>query len=184
MRSYEMESTRREALGRALRIVCRQRGLFFLVARDFRLAARTGADGLHLPEGLARHGILSPTRLWLRWSGRLLTVAAHSPGAIRRARTLGATAVLLSPVFPTTSHPGARTIGVTRFAAWHRQAGMPVYALGGMNARSARRLGHHRIAGISLRGYGEAMPPPCPHRGRINPTPRHPNVVQACGGRP
>lgn len=127
--------------------LCRARRLRLLVAGDARLALAAGAYGLHLPEGLACGG----DRRWRLWRkpGWLVTAAAHSPGAIARARRAGVDAVLLSPVFPTASHPGATTLGALRFAAWTRKAGVPVYALGGMTAATSRRLSGSGAAGIA-----------------------------------
>lgn len=130
----------RRALGARLARVCRRRRLYLLVAGDARLAAALGADGLHLPEYLARRGPPPVARLWLRRRGAVLTAACHSPAALARAAALGADLALLSPVFPTRSHPGAATLGPVRFALWAGRAGLPVAALGGVTAATARRL--------------------------------------------
>jgi len=54
--------------------------------------------------------------------------------------------VLLSPVFPTRSHPGGKVLGALRFRLLAARSRLPVLALGGMNARRAR----------ALRGFGWA----------------------------
>lgn len=135
------ESPERAAIGRRLASVCRRRGLVLLVAADHHLAGRLNACGLHMPEGLARHGVLSPLLLWRRRRGALLTTAAHGPAALARAAVLGADAALLSPVFPTASHPGAKTLGPWRASLMARRARVPVVAMGGMTGRRLRRLG-------------------------------------------
>jgi thiamine-phosphate pyrophosphorylase len=137
----------REAKAAALLEVCRQRGLALLIAADWRLAARLGADGVHLPEALA--GTAPAIRRGRRW---LVTAAAHSERALRQAARAGVDAVLLSPVFPTASHPGARTLGAVRFAGLVRRAAVPVYALGGIDASTAPRLGHSGAVGIAAIG--------------------------------
>ena len=137
----------REELARRLVSRCRQRGIRLLIAGDVRLAAAVGADGVHLPEALARRG---PGN-WIRWRrpGWLVTAAAHSPAALFLAEKAGADAALLSPVFPTLSHPGGRTIGPLLFAAWRRSSPLPVYALGGLSLTSVRRLAASGAAGIA-----------------------------------
>ena len=141
------EDPERDAKLRALARVCRRRRLRLVVAGDARLALASGADGVHLPEGLVPRGRLRrPKRDWL------VTAAAHSAAAIRRAAAAGANAVLLAPVFPTRSHPGARALGPLRFAALARRAGLPVYALGGIDAAGARRLGPSGAVGIAAIG--------------------------------
>ncbi len=154
----------RAELGRRLSALCRARRLLFLVAGDVRLAAALRADGLHLPEGLAR---TSARQLaWLRARGGWLSVAAHSAPALRRARRLGADWALLSPVFATASHPGAPSLGPRRFAALARGAGLPVLALGGVTAANAGRLrGAAGVAAVSglaqRRGLARAVGSAC-----------------------
>jgi thiamine-phosphate pyrophosphorylase len=128
----------REALGRTLRRLCRERRLLFLVANDARLAARLRADGLHLAEGVARQA--ARPLAWVRARRGVLSIAAHNPAALRRAGRLGADWATLSPVFPTASHPGAPTLGSRRFARWARRAGLPVLALGGITGETVRVL--------------------------------------------
>lgn len=122
----------RASLARALAALCRRRGLKLLVAEDWRLAAAVGAAGVHLPERPLRR--FRPRRGWL------VTAAAHSRPALVRAARIGAQAALLSPAFPTASHPGRPALGPVRFAALARAAPLPVYALGGVTAARARRL--------------------------------------------
>jgi len=142
----------RAALAEKLARLSKQHGLVFVVAADWRLAARIKADGLHLPEHAARS--LSPgARLWLR--SKLLTAAAHSAEGLRHAKKAKADAVFLAPVFATRSHPGARFLGRLRFAQLVRQAGMPVMALGGVNAGTISALNDSASAGIAGIGFAQ-----------------------------
>lgn len=128
-----------EALGRRLRALARRRRLLFLVGADEKLAARLKADGLHLPERLLR----AAPRLRARRPLWVVTGAAHSGQALRRARRLDA--AFLSPAFPTRS-PGPRAggprrdLGPVRFALLVRGAASPAYALGGVTGARLRRL--------------------------------------------
>lgn len=65
---------------------------------------------------------------------------AHSVREGRVARRKGAEALLVSPVHPTRTHPGARSLGVLRAARIARAVGLPAIALGGMTARRFKRL--------------------------------------------
>jgi thiamine-phosphate pyrophosphorylase len=131
--------------GRQLVRAARRRGLLVLAGADPALAAAIGADGVHLPERMAaRAGGVRRTRP--RW---IVTAAAHSAAAIVAARRSGADAVFVSPVFASASPSAGRPIGALRFAALVRDAGLPVFALGGVNARTARRLAPTRAAGLA-----------------------------------
>jgi len=132
----------RLALARQLRRIAAQRRLVLLLAGPPPAGLAAGADGAHLAE--------ARTRYWRRpRRGFRVTCAAHSLPALRRAERAGADAVLLSPAFPTASHPNARTLGPLRLAALCRQARLPVIALGGIDARGARRLAGARLAGLA-----------------------------------
>lgn len=140
-RHYEWSKSDREALALRLAALCRARGLRLLVAGDPGLALRCGADGLHLPQAMLVYAA-GVARRHPRW---LLTAAAHDAGAIAQAARGGVDAVLISPVFPTASHPGAAGLGVVRFAqlaAMARRKCLGVYALGGIAEQTARRLVH------------------------------------------
>ncbi len=145
----------RETLARNLLELTRPGGIRLLIAGDARLARRLGADGLHLPEWMARRDKAE----WQAWRrpGWLVTAAAHSPAALWNACRAGADAALLAPVFATNSHPGAKTLGALRFAAWCGRAPLAVYALGGITAETARRLGPGPAVGIAAIG-GLARP--------------------------
>jgi thiamine-phosphate pyrophosphorylase len=120
------DAARRRALGEALRQM--PRGLILLAADDPWLAARL--HGIHLPEIRAREAAhwraLRPD--WI------ITVAAHSARALHIAH---ADAALLSPVFPTASHPGAPVLTAARARMIARRAPLPVLALGGVTAQNA-----------------------------------------------
>ncbi|MEO8927091.1 MAG: thiamine phosphate synthase [Caulobacteraceae bacterium] len=133
------------ARGLALARQARRHGLVFLVGADARLAVRLRADGVHLPQRLtARPGAIKALRRRF-----LVTAAAHDLPAARRARRAGVDAIVISPVFPSASPSAGRPLGVLRFAALVRRAGLPAYALGGVNAKTARRLTGSGAAGLA-----------------------------------
>lgn len=134
----------REALGRALRQLCRSRRIVFLVAGDVRLAQRLRADGAHLPQGLA-HRIKAARNARANW---LITASAHGAASLARASLAGADAVFLSPVFATASHPDAKNLGPAGFARLAHSARRPVIALGGVTEDTARLLRGSRACGI------------------------------------
>ncbi len=147
LRHYDAPN--RARLAADLARLCRARGVLLSIAGDVRLARVIGADGVHLPE----HALVGGRRAGAD-PRFLVTAAAHSLPALRRAVQAGADAAVLSPVFATASHPGAPTLGPTRFARLIAAASLPVYALGGIEAANARRLRASGAVGIAaIRAY-------------------------------
>ncbi len=82
----------------------------------------------------------------------LLSVSCHSPVEIEKAKQLGASIILLSPVKETTSHPGVAGIGWKKFTELVVDIDAPVYALGGMTQNDltdAKNSGAQGVAAIS-----------------------------------
>jgi len=152
-RHYELAPHDREKRARQACSAARYRNIPFLVAGDAKLAARIGADGLHLPEWQIMR---LESRLALNLPFGFITAAAHSPAALRRAASAGVDAALLSPVFATKSHVGARPLGLAKAAEWARAATLPVYALGGINEETAARLSGTDFCGIAGIGFASA----------------------------
>ena len=136
-RHYHLADADRIARWFELLRLARAKGHAAILADSAQTAREWGADGVY---GAPR--ALYPTR-------DLLTLAtAHSLRDIALANRARADAVLLSPVFPTRSHPGAATLGPLRFRRLAAHAQMPVIALGGMTARTSHRLACSRWAAI------------------------------------
>ena len=136
-RHYHLAEPERRQRFETIRRICRARGLLLVLSGTPALARTWRADGSY---GEAVRGRTLAT--------------AHGLPEIGRANRLRAGAVLLSPVFPTRSHPGGRTLGPVRFLLLAQRSLVPVIALGGMNRRSARRLpgfGWAAIDGLATR---------------------------------
>lgn len=134
-RHYHLAPPARRARFERLARIARARGHWVILSGSLRDAKRWGADGVY--------GRASKTH------DKVLHLAtAHSLREIGATRRVGADAILLSPVFPTRSHPGARVLGPLRFRLLAARAGAPVIALGGMTIQRARRLRTGRWAAI------------------------------------
>lgn len=152
LRHYDVP--KRSGLAQRLATLCRARGLKFLVGGDWRLAARVGADGVHLSDDAARSGLAAGGRLWRRGkASRLLTVSAHGARGLQRGAELRASAALLGPVFRTASHPRRAPLGNLRMALMIRAARLPVLALGGVTTANIKKLHGAGIAGIAGIGF-------------------------------
>ena len=131
--------------GRRLARVARHRGLVLLVGADAGLASRIRADGVHLPERLAQRlpGLKRARPGWI------VTCAAHSTGALAAAGRAGADAAFLSPAFESRSPSAGTPMGALRFAQRVRGARLPIYALGGINARTVRLIVRSGASGVA-----------------------------------
>lgn len=136
-RHYHLPPEERARRWRALARIARQRGHWLIWAGDSAAARAMQAHGSYGPPGKAARKPDLP---------RITT--AHSLAELAAARRSGADAVMLSPVFPTRSHPGSRALGPLRFRLMAARAGIPVIALGGMNRITAKRLAWPRQAAI------------------------------------
>jgi thiamine-phosphate pyrophosphorylase len=129
-RHYHLPPKERRARFEALAAIARAHGHWLVLAGTVREARAWRADGAYGP----------PSRL-ARGPAALRLVTAHSLAEIAMARRARADAVVLSPVFATRSHPGARVLGPLRFRLLAARAGVRVVALGGMDAARRRRIG-------------------------------------------
>lgn len=140
----------REDLAWTLREACQTRSIKLLVADDIDLAQRVAADGVHFPERRMGASRLAH-RVNRRW---ILSASVHGPKGIAAARQLPVDFLLVSPFLETRSHPGARSLGATGLAAMIAMARQPVFALGGIDEATVRRLASLRVAGFGLiRGW-------------------------------
>lgn len=141
----DYDDPRRERLARRYRAMAHARGVRFLLAGDARLAAAIGADGVHLPASAHREVAPHEPRL-------IISAACHNAADLDRAAAIYADVALLSPVFPTESHPGAEHLGPARFKALAARSAVPVLALGGVDETNAPLLKGANIAGIAAIG--------------------------------
>jgi thiamine-phosphate pyrophosphorylase len=128
----------RKHVAERLASLCRARGLILLIAADSDLARRFGV-GVHWPERLL------PRQ---RTNESFVTVSAHSRDGALRARAFGADACILSPVFPTRSGAARAPLGLFAASQIACSAGLPVIALGGVNAETMRKLPGRGFAGL------------------------------------
>jgi len=130
---------------RRLREIADARGLMLLIGLDAALAEVCAADGVHLPE----RALDQAPALRVRRPGWTLTGAAHGAVGLAAGEAAGLDAAVLSPVFPSRSPSAGAPLGVERFSALARDAGLPVYALGGVTPATAPALTGSGAAGIA-----------------------------------
>lgn len=106
--------------------------------------AQTLNTGVHLN---SRRLLACRTKPELR--GQYLSASVHNETELRHAMHLGVDFVVISPVLPTRSHPGADTLGWEALAELIQQATIPVYALGGLNAQDIAKARQHGAQGVA-----------------------------------
>ena len=133
-RHYHLATQQRRRLFCQVQRICRRRGHILLLASDARTAMRWHADGFHQRS---------------RGNGRQLhSAAVHDVRELARIRPFQPDLLLLSPLFATKSHDGARPLGPLAFNRLAKVAGQPaIIALGGMNQRNAMMLSPQMVHG-------------------------------------
>lgn len=137
-RHYHLVGLERWQRFRELRRIARSMDHRVVLADSALTATEWGADGVYG----------APRSLWPTRRGLLHLATAHNLHEVGLANRLGADAVLLSPVFPTRSHPGGKTLGPVRFRLLAKASQAPVIALGGMDREHAAALQWPRWAAI------------------------------------
>jgi 8-oxo-dGTP diphosphatase len=141
----EKNLSRAELRELALRVVklAHASGAKVLLNGDVTLAQEVDADGVHLTSTQLVEITERPTLEWC-------AASCHSAEELRRAEALGCDFVVLSPVLPTQSHPGADHLGWESFAAIAAGSSIPVYALGGLTHADMQTAWQHVAHGIAL----------------------------------
>lgn len=147
VREKALNSARLLALASEIRTVTRSFDARLLIHSQIDVALAVDADGVHLSS--ADIASMPSVRQWLNDPACSLSVSCHSAAELEQAAALGADFAMLSPVFPTASHPGAPHLGAERFRQLASDAKLPVVALGGIDSDNCRALAGHNMAVIS-----------------------------------
>ena len=114
-----------------------------IINSDVDLARSTGAAGVQL-------NAAELMRMQQRPDVALCGASCHDRRELDQAARLGLDFVVLSPVMPTQSHPGAETLGWQRFTELIADFPLPVYALGGLNMDDLNTALEHGAHGVSM----------------------------------
>jgi len=138
LREKDLDSARLLAAASELRAITGSYGARLLLHSQADVALAVGADGVHL--AASEIATLPQLRAWLRAPSMSLSVSCHSSDELQRAAEVGADFALLSPVFPTATHPGAPALGAARFHELAVSTELPVVALGGIDGGNRQQL--------------------------------------------
>jgi thiamine-phosphate pyrophosphorylase len=142
----EKQLSARSLAGLVERCVARARSIRILVNTRADIALACGAHGVHLPGGAP-----APA-LWRRIapSGFLIGVSCHGAEECAAAAREGADFAVISPVFaPLSKVTPEQPLGLDRLARICRATGLPLYALGGVDAGNAAACCAAGAAGVA-----------------------------------
>ncbi|MCD8505265.1 MAG: Nudix family hydrolase [Burkholderiaceae bacterium] len=128
--------------------ICHAHGAKLLVNSVHEEGLWDRADGVHFRAVDAGKQATRPDSL----ADKLVGISTHNEQELTLAREFGADFVVLGPVLPTASHPGAPTLGWDEFERLNQSAGLPAFAIGGQSPATltlAQSRGAHGIAGIA-----------------------------------
>lgn len=145
LRAKTLDTNRYRELAQATLSLCHQYSAQLLLNATPALAHEINAHGVHL----------SSTRLMQlteRPLDRTQWVAAscHNSEELAHAQRIGVDFVVLSPVLPTQSHPGAVTLGWEGLQKLCKECNVPVYALGGMTAEHLQEAWRQGAQGLAM----------------------------------
>jgi 8-oxo-dGTP diphosphatase len=118
-------------------------GVKVLMNADTELSREIGVDGIHFSSAQLMEATSRP-------EANLCGASCHNVEELYQAERLGMDFVVLGPVLPTLSHPGATPMGWRKFAAIIRDFPLPVYALGGMKLEDLTTSWEHGAHGIAM----------------------------------
>ena len=146
IREKSLTSARLLALAARLRQMTSTYKARLIIHSQADIAAAVGADGVHLSS--AEMTSVAAVRQWLREPEMSVSVSCHNADELALAYEMGADYAMLSPLFPTHSHPGAAHLGLEVFDELVSNAKLPIIALGGIRPENCALLQDRSLAVI------------------------------------
>lgn len=130
----------------ALKRLARRCHVAFVINDRLDVAVAVGADGVHIGQGDIGAGLARK----MMGPGKLIGLSAGTAAQVIMAGESGADYLGIGPVFGTPVKASRRAIGLG-FLEKAKRAGVPFFAIGGINTKNVTRLtekGFNRIAVI------------------------------------
>jgi thiamine-phosphate pyrophosphorylase len=132
---------------KTLRELCHRHHAPLVVNDDPQLARRVGADGVHIgrddPSPRIARSLLGPEAL-------VGATVYGKPGEEAAAEAAGADYLGVGPFFPSPTKPDEPEMPLHVLDAVVHRAGLPVFAIGGIDAERAGLLARHGVAGVAV----------------------------------
>jgi 8-oxo-dGTP diphosphatase len=140
-----LDESRYAVLAKEALKLCRSFDATMLVNATSETALKLDANGVHLSSERLMQLQERPLPKY-KW----VAASCHNDHQLQHAMSIGVDFAVISPVFPTGSHPGAETLGWSGLNALTEQATIPVYALGGMKANHMDQAFNYGTQGLAL----------------------------------
>lgn len=149
LRAKGVDTAAVEHLARRMQPLCREAGAVFVLNDYPDMAARIGADAVHVGQDA---GPLAAVRA-IVGEDMLIGRSTHSPEQALAAVAEGADYIGFGPLFPTGTKPGRPSIGLQDIAAVQEKLGdFPMFCIGGINGTtlpSVLQAGARRVVIVS-----------------------------------
>lgn len=149
LRAKGVDTATVEHLARRMQPLCREAGAVFVLNDYPDMAARIGADAVHVGQDA---GPLAAVRA-IVGEDMLIGRSTHSPEQALAAVAEGADYIGFGPLFPTGTKPGRPSIGLQDIAAVQEKLGdFPMFCIGGINGTtlpSVLQAGARRVVIVS-----------------------------------
>lgn len=143
-RDKSSDQSKRIRQSRLLLTLCHQYAVPLLINDDYQLAAKIGADGVHLGRS---DGAIATARALLGDSAIIGSTCHGSLTFAKEAADAGADYLAFGACFPSTTKPNAETISLSTLQAASQQFQLPVVAIGGIRVDNAA---HTLTAGADM----------------------------------
>ena len=155
IREKAMNSAHLLAFSSRARALTQQYQAKLIIHSHADIAQAVGADGIHLASKDVNE--IPAIRKWLKHAPFSISTSCHNLNELEQAQRAGADFAMLSPVFPTQSHPNAPALGIDAFHQIANKSPLPTIALGGIDSSNRQQLVDFPIAVI--RAISEAKCP-------------------------
>ncbi len=149
LRAKGVDTSTVEHLAQRMQPLCREAGAVFVLNDYPDMAARIGADAVHVGQDA---GPLAAVRA-IVGEDMLIGRSTHSPEQALAAVAEGADYIGFGPLFPTGTKPGRPSIGLQDIAAVQEKLGdFPMFCIGGINGTtlpSVLQAGARRVVIVS-----------------------------------
>lgn len=130
----------------ALKALCAEYGVPFVINDDVELAAEVDADGVHVGQSDMAAGDVR-ARIG---EGKILGVSAQTVEQAVAAEKCGADYLGVGAVFPTSSKDDAEDVSYDTLRDICNAVSIPVIAIGGITAANAAKLSGSGICGVAV----------------------------------